>query len=704
MKILSIGMIVKNEEARLKKTLEALQPLRQAVDTELIIADTGSTDKTPEIAKAYADYFLQIPWENDFAKARNATLARATGKWFFYLDADEVLMNPEELIHFFQGKKSRQYPTAQIRIHNMMSCKNQQFNDFWSCRLFQHKKEQCFTGAIHESIVVQVPIYSLQETYIWHEGYNSDELERMQKKSQRNMEILEKRLAQTTEVGMRVKILLDMTDALGVATNRGAEVEQRAREAICLIEQFTAKDMMKYKYSRSRAYSLLLRQLYNNRDFSQCLIDGQLYLDGQDKSGPQDIDVYFVLGYSYFQLKQYQQAIDFYEKYLKLLQQDRREVTIYFVVAYPCYEDLARLHIAQSYAILGNTDEAWQRLQPMKQHYVHHFDLLQYKYQLAIADHMEQRLPELYQQLPDDAAKRALRDALLNLLYDAQPEQLDILPDALRNMGPELYFSQLLLCCTDDVTEFCQLLQELPDEPLPEAIGGCLLYQICGLQQPFGEVGNKLDMDLLDNYIRNCMQYRPDFTQQLLDYSKEIPVQVVTLHEGYILRYMYSCLLFHTETEEAVLIPLWEAMLIYAEQYTAAVYQKTIWREEYLYLFSPLERFVYYSQLAQKARLAGNYVTMLSMLRQGLACYPSAKRLVAQLKKEAEQQLMPGEEAQEEMENLAGQVKAQIYSLIAQQRLEDARAVLTQLAAMIPEDPELALLQAQIQTADTILN
>ena len=105
MATLNIGMIVKNEEKRLRATLEALQPLRNAVDCRLIIADTGSNDGTVAIAQEFADIFLQITWENDFAKARNATLAEAKGDWFFYLDADEVLTEPEELIQFLNNTK-----------------------------------------------------------------------------------------------------------------------------------------------------------------------------------------------------------------------------------------------------------------------------------------------------------------------------------------------------------------------------------------------------------------------------------------------------------------------------------------------------------------------------------------------------------------------------------------------------------------------
>ena len=63
--LLSIGMIVKNEERCLEKCLKALEPLRQAIPCELVIADTGSTDKTKEIASKYADILFDFIWVND---------------------------------------------------------------------------------------------------------------------------------------------------------------------------------------------------------------------------------------------------------------------------------------------------------------------------------------------------------------------------------------------------------------------------------------------------------------------------------------------------------------------------------------------------------------------------------------------------------------------------------------------------------------
>ncbi len=84
---LSLCMIVKNEERHLARCLHSVGHLA----AEIIVADTGSTDRTREIAAAFGARLLDVPWEGDFAKARNAALAAAGRKWVLVLDADEVI-------------------------------------------------------------------------------------------------------------------------------------------------------------------------------------------------------------------------------------------------------------------------------------------------------------------------------------------------------------------------------------------------------------------------------------------------------------------------------------------------------------------------------------------------------------------------------------------------------------------------------------
>jgi len=84
---LSLCMIVRNEEQRLRRCLDSVRDL---VD-EMIIVDTGSTDTTIEIAESFGAKIIRHPWTGDFSEARNLSLQHARGDWILVLDADETL-------------------------------------------------------------------------------------------------------------------------------------------------------------------------------------------------------------------------------------------------------------------------------------------------------------------------------------------------------------------------------------------------------------------------------------------------------------------------------------------------------------------------------------------------------------------------------------------------------------------------------------
>ncbi|MFH1624068.1 MAG: glycosyltransferase family 2 protein, partial [Pseudomonadota bacterium] len=84
---LSLCMIVRDEEDCLPHCLNSV---RSIVD-EIIIVDTGSTDKTIQIAKDFGAKVIQHPWKNDFAEARNVSLQHAACDWILVLDADEII-------------------------------------------------------------------------------------------------------------------------------------------------------------------------------------------------------------------------------------------------------------------------------------------------------------------------------------------------------------------------------------------------------------------------------------------------------------------------------------------------------------------------------------------------------------------------------------------------------------------------------------
>lgn len=87
----SLTMIVRDEEAHLPACLESVR----GIFDELIVLDTGSKDRTVEIARSFGARVFDFVWVDDFAAARNAALARARGDYAFWLDADDVVEPPE---------------------------------------------------------------------------------------------------------------------------------------------------------------------------------------------------------------------------------------------------------------------------------------------------------------------------------------------------------------------------------------------------------------------------------------------------------------------------------------------------------------------------------------------------------------------------------------------------------------------------------
>ena len=95
---LSIAMIVKNEEKYLEKCLLSTERLKNKIDYEIIIIDTGSTDNTMSIARQFTDKVYESKWNNDFSYMRNLSISYCKGDWVLILDADEVIENPDKLV------------------------------------------------------------------------------------------------------------------------------------------------------------------------------------------------------------------------------------------------------------------------------------------------------------------------------------------------------------------------------------------------------------------------------------------------------------------------------------------------------------------------------------------------------------------------------------------------------------------------------
>ena len=179
---LSLCMIAKNEEDFLETALGSAR--RVLGDLEIIVADTGSIDKTVEIAKKYGAKVFNFKWCDDFSAARNFSVSKARNDWILYIDADEEVLEVDidELAAFMDdpfsvGAVTRVELTDNISRHES--------------RLYNRKHHQ-MTGTIHEQItplgnrerkVINVPVL------LAHHGY-LPEFERVEQKLLRNEKLL----------------------------------------------------------------------------------------------------------------------------------------------------------------------------------------------------------------------------------------------------------------------------------------------------------------------------------------------------------------------------------------------------------------------------------------------------------------------------------------------------------------------------------
>lgn len=100
---ISLCMIVKNEELNIERSLSSIR----SIVHEIIVVDTGSTDRTKDIAKAYGAKTYNFKWTNNFSAARNFSLSQASCDWILILDADEVISPLDQKT--LKGLASKQY-------------------------------------------------------------------------------------------------------------------------------------------------------------------------------------------------------------------------------------------------------------------------------------------------------------------------------------------------------------------------------------------------------------------------------------------------------------------------------------------------------------------------------------------------------------------------------------------------------------------
>jgi tetratricopeptide (TPR) repeat protein len=284
---LSVCMIVKNEERFLGQCLASVKDIAD----ELIVIDTGSTDRTVEIAREHGAQVGHFEWCNDFAAARNASIAPATGDWILFLDADEEL-SPAEKQNLPALVNSDN--VALIRLP-LINTHQGQVSKSILPRLFRNIPAIQFQGCVHEGVYTallkvskewQMDI-SLGDLLILHHGYTAEVISE-RNKVQRNYELLLKALEERPNEAyfyMQLGLELRRMDRLAESFDAYAKALNLAETQPNQIITDEVRETLLTQYSgyllADKQYEKVLEVLTSDLAMRQPLTPGQLLVRGR---------------------------------------------------------------------------------------------------------------------------------------------------------------------------------------------------------------------------------------------------------------------------------------------------------------------------------------------------------------------------------------------------------------------------------------
>lgn len=179
----SLCMIVKNEEETLSVCLNSVK----AFVDEIVIVDTGSTDRTKEVAKQFTDLVYDFTWIDDFSAARNFAFSKGSCDYLMWLDADDIILE-EDLNKLLSLKETlaSDVDVVMMKYHTAFDDNGNPTFSYYRGRLFRNHSGYLWQEPVHEYVPLFGNIIN-QDIAVTHAKKHHE-------KTDRNLKIYEKRI------------------------------------------------------------------------------------------------------------------------------------------------------------------------------------------------------------------------------------------------------------------------------------------------------------------------------------------------------------------------------------------------------------------------------------------------------------------------------------------------------------------------------
>ncbi|KAB1434234.1 glycosyltransferase family 2 protein [Candidatus Galacturonibacter soehngenii] len=189
---ISLCMIVKNEEDVIERCLNSVSPF---VD-EIIVVDTGSTDKTKELVTKFTEKIYDFKWTDDFSAARNFAFDKATMDYILWLDADDIIL-PKDCDKFLKLKYELNHDVDAVMMYYNIAFDEhgRAIFSYYRERLSKRSKNFKWIEPVHEYLQIKGNIIN-SDVCITHAKIKHE-------KTSRNLEIYKQRLARGEQLSLR---------------------------------------------------------------------------------------------------------------------------------------------------------------------------------------------------------------------------------------------------------------------------------------------------------------------------------------------------------------------------------------------------------------------------------------------------------------------------------------------------------------------
>ncbi len=693
--LLSIGMIVKNEEKYLGRCLEALQPLLQQVDSELIIIDTGSTDRTVEIAREFTDKVYFFEWCNDFAAARNAGLKRARGAWFMGLDADEIFTDSvQEIIAFFKTGEYKKYNTASIIIRNSNQSTHQVYSDARLLRLTKVHPDTQYINPIHEVLApAMTPVKELQAIAL-HYGYVQEDKEFITKKAERNITMLKGMLEKNPtnskhcyDICKSYSLIAGFEDALHYCE---------------LGLQYATGKQAHLEYPLWFLKVVMLFSLGRERETIQSA-DAYFSLPNK-KASVFDLEMYWFAGFLYYKYGEYKEAAAAFKGYVNALQRYQRGEYTQLENFY--YEEQHTNQYAFKEAVLklvlalGKIEDYEAANQYLRTYFqaewyeVYFFNvIIELEFMVMEKRGDFSRLAELYQMLENSSKEQAF----LQRIEEA--------------VGNDAYAEQALavLATVDSQSEYIQMNQmryqfrggKLQKEAVEAFVSSVAEWQplyadvlyfavYCGCDWKL--LREKVDVHALNTLLfESPSLHFSDLSRVIYEVAAQKRQEPAIRHSFWLTHLSFWSLVAQSGAEDEMLL----LCKVYAKEAHACVewlYSKEVLEESTHSLIPTPLRVGYYFYMALQAASFQEKATYWKAAVKICSKMEHATKLMINALA-AEQKGQLEESEQEQLQKYAEIVKTNIKGMIQQGQMTQATALLTEYEKICPNDKELSELR-----------